>query len=317
MEQLKTVYSLDGLDEKNVVQGNLDLRGTGITELPENLTVSGFLDLSETKITELPNGLTVGGFLDLRDIPITELPEDLAVGGSIDLKGTGITKLPNSLIVGGSLDLRRTGITELPDNLTVGDDLYLTGTGITKLPDNLTVGGTLDFRRTSITELPESLTVGRFIKGLDTSDQIISRLIEGDYIPGKYIFADRILTHVKAKKRFRNYDFYVGKIPGRNVITDGVYYAHCRNIRDGIRDLQFKRAKDRGVRQYRRIGLDDVIPTDELVTMYRAITGACQQGTEEFLFSLGELKTEYTIREAIELTKGQYGAITFRAFFVG
>lgn len=113
------------------------------------------------------------------------------------------------------------------------------------------------------------------------------------------------------------HDFYVGKIPGHNVITDGVYYAHCRNIRDGIRDLQFKRAKDRGVRQYRGIGLDDVIPTDELVTMYRAITGACQQGTEEFLSSLGELKTEYTIREAIELTKGQYGAITFRAFFVG
>lgn len=134
-------------------------------------------------------------------------------------------------------------------------------------------------------------------------------------MPGRYLFADGILTHVKRKKRFRGYDYYVGKIPGRNVILDGTYFSHCKNIRDGIRDLRFKHAKDRGAGQYKGIGLDDAIPTDDLVTMYRVITGACQQGTEQFLSSLGKLKTEYTIREAIKLTEGQYGASNFKEFF--
>lgn len=49
--------------------------------------------------------------------------------------------------------------------------------------------------------------------------------------------------------------------------------------------------------------------------MYRVITGACQQGTENFVNSLPELKEEYKISEIIELTKGNYGANTFKEFF--
>lgn len=45
--------------------GNLDLIGTKITELPDNLTVGGWLNLRGTKITALPDNLTVGGGLDL------------------------------------------------------------------------------------------------------------------------------------------------------------------------------------------------------------------------------------------------------------
>lgn len=51
-------------------------------------------------------------------------------------------------------------------------------------------------------------------------------------------------------------------------------------------------------------------------TMYRVITGACRQGTESFSGSLGDkLKEKYTIREAIELTQGQYNAERFKEFF--
>lgn len=53
----------------------------------------------------------------------------------------------------------------------------------------------------------------------------------------------------------------------------------------------------------------------DLVTMYRVITGACQQGSQAFVDSIKDLKKEYTIREAIELTRGQYGAEAFAEFF--
>ncbi len=45
--------------------GNLYLRGTAITALPDNLTVGGNLDLEGTAITALPDNLTVGGYLYL------------------------------------------------------------------------------------------------------------------------------------------------------------------------------------------------------------------------------------------------------------
>ena len=47
------------------IEGDLDLEGTNITELPDNLTVGGYLYLEGTKITELPDNLIVGGGLHL------------------------------------------------------------------------------------------------------------------------------------------------------------------------------------------------------------------------------------------------------------
>ena len=67
----------------------------------------------------------MGGGLDLEGTSITELPDNLTVGGWLDLRGTSITELPDNLTVGGGLDLRGTSITALPDNLTVGGSLYL------------------------------------------------------------------------------------------------------------------------------------------------------------------------------------------------
>ena len=92
--------------------GYLDLRGTSIMELPDNLTVGGHLDLEGTSIMELPDNLTVGGYLDLFGTSITELPDNLTVGGYLDLRGTSIMELPDNLTVGGHLDLRGTSITE-------------------------------------------------------------------------------------------------------------------------------------------------------------------------------------------------------------
>nr|DAH40013.1 MAG TPA: hypothetical protein [Caudoviricetes sp.] len=47
--------------------GNLDLSGSSITSLPDNLTVGGGLNLCGTGITSLPDNLTVVGSLYLAD----------------------------------------------------------------------------------------------------------------------------------------------------------------------------------------------------------------------------------------------------------
>ncbi len=50
---------------KKIFKNNTDLnlRGTGITSLPDNLSVGGYLDLKGTGITSLPDNLSVGGSL--------------------------------------------------------------------------------------------------------------------------------------------------------------------------------------------------------------------------------------------------------------
>lgn len=40
--------------------------------------------------------ISVGGYLDLRGTGITTLPDNLSVGGSLGLEGTGITNLPDN-----------------------------------------------------------------------------------------------------------------------------------------------------------------------------------------------------------------------------
>ena len=145
----------------------------------------------------------------------------------------------------------------------------------------------------------------------------VKLLKDGDYVENRYLYADGILTHIKSTKTIGGYMVYVGKIKGKNVVSDGTYYAHCNKIRDGIADLLYKAAEDRGAEQYRDLSLDDEMTVEEAVTMYRVITGACRQGSETFVKSLGKLKEKYTVREIIEITKGQYNADKFSEYFYG
>ena len=98
--------------------GDLDLSGTNITKLPDNLYVYESLILKNCKqLTKLPDKLYVGDELSLWDCK-------------------QITELPDKLYVGGDLDLRNTDILEIPDNLYVGDDLYVYNTPIAKKYSN-------------------------------------------------------------------------------------------------------------------------------------------------------------------------------------
>lgn len=180
--------------------------------------------------------------------------------------------------------------------------LDLRGTQITSLPDNLTVGGSLDLSGTQITSK-------------NKERKKVKRLKNGDYVDGRYLYCDDILIHVKRKKQIGEYTYFVGKIKEMNAIFDGENYSHCKDFKDGVNDLEFKKAEDRGASQYRDYTLDTVVSFEDAKTMYRIITGSCKAGTENFVNSLRSVKKQYTVREIIDITKNAYRGEVFKSFF--
>ena len=182
--------------------------------------------------------------------------------------------------------------------------LYLQDcTGITSLPDNLTVGGWLDLRGTGITNK-------------DVERRKVKGFFEGKERPNAWLYCDGTLLQYKRKKKIGEYTYYFGRIPKVNVIFDGENYAHCESFKEGVLDLEFKKAKDRGADVYKNLTLESELTKEEAITAYRVITDACKVGTNMFLNSLKEIKDKYTVAEIIEITKGQYGSATFKNFFV-
>ena len=206
------------------------------------------------------------------------------------------------------------------NDIYFGDNkIYVSFEGTPLLPDNLTVGGWLDLSGTGITSLPDNLKVRSLFSDnselIDSFDKEKNKIKQGDYIPVRYIYADGILTHVSREKKIGEYTYYIGKIKGRNVVFDGTNYAHCKTFSDGVLELSFKAAQDRGEEQYSALTVDSVVSKDEAITMYRIITGACKAGTEQFIGNLAEVKPEYKIAEIIDMTRNAYGGETFRNFF--
>jgi hypothetical protein len=57
---------------------SINLSGTDVTKLPNNITINGDFDLSKTKLTELPDNLTVTGTLNLKNTNLKLKPDTKA-----------------------------------------------------------------------------------------------------------------------------------------------------------------------------------------------------------------------------------------------
>jgi hypothetical protein len=134
-ETLKSImHFLEKEDNKSSIKWKL-LNKEPFTE--EDLYVNGDLNLFGSEIEELPEGLEVNGNLNLYRTKITSLPKGLKVGGNLDLDGCYIFKfLPKGLEIGGYLSLTHSDIKSLPEGLKVGGNLIITDTPLAKLSDD-------------------------------------------------------------------------------------------------------------------------------------------------------------------------------------
>ena len=105
-----------------------------------------------------------------------------------------------------------------------------------------------------------------------------------------------------------------GKTKESYLITDGENFAHGETIQEAKDDLIYK-ITDRKTSDYNYLKLDTILTFEEAIKCYRTITGACSKGTKNFVTSiLSDKKDKYSVKEMIELTKGQYGSDKFTNF---
>jgi hypothetical protein len=92
------------------LDGDLDLSDHGWVGSLANATglhVTGNLEIRRSGVTELPEGLVVDGDICLSDsLDIRTIPANVSVGGSLDLYKSGVETLSTGLKVGANLDLR-------------------------------------------------------------------------------------------------------------------------------------------------------------------------------------------------------------------
>ncbi len=119
-----------------------------------------------------------------------------------------------------------------------------------------------------------------------------------------------VISHKKDVYKVKNFgeDFY------SYVVEKDDVYAHGKTIKEARESFIYK-ISNRDTTPYKSMSLDSVLSFEDAIKMYRVITGACEAGTKYFVSNLPEVKKEYSIREIIELTKGQYGNETLREFF--
>ena len=221
--------------------------------------------------------------------------------------------------IGGNFDCRRNNLTSLkgaPES--IGGNFDCTYNNLTSLegaPE--TVGGYFDCSHNNLTSLkgaPESIG-GNFdcydnnLTSLEGAPKENQDMFEAFLAKG-YVLADSILTKFKSKKTLKNgiTIYKTEKLVKPEVVfvaASGDKYAHGKTAQKALLELEFK-TSDRDVEQYRGLSLDIKKSPDEWSFIYRAITGACQMGTEMFMESK-KLKKSYTLKEIITETENAYG----------
>ena len=199
----------------------------------------------------------------------------------------------------------------------MGDSLYLEGcTGITSLPDNLTVGGYLDLEGcTGITNKNVNTVLSADARMRIAS--VRNKLLTWEWNGRKYIKIDGIFSVVDSSHGNVFHVHQLGKSKSMYVVTDGEnHWAHGDSLKEARADLIYK-INDRDTSEYAKLNLDDTMTFEEAIAAYRTITGACAVGTRDYIENRlpKPHKKKYTVREMIELTKGEYQAETFKNFF--
>ena len=142
--------------------------------------------------------------------------------------------------------------------------------------------------------------------------EVILALISAELLMKSILFADGIMSHIVSSKN----NVFKIRIYGKKEISYCVYrsgnFSHGKTLKEAIESLRYK-ASIRNTEEFKDWKLSDIKTTEEIISAYRSITGACESGVRNFCQSMS-LGKKYAVREIVTLTSGSYGHEAFKNF---
>ncbi len=134
-----------------------------------------------------------------------------------------------------------------------------------------------------------------------------------------FLFVDGILSTIVSSRTLKDGSEIhrittAGKTKPSYCIENVGTFAHGDTIREARESLLYKTG-ERDKTAYAGWTMDRKITKKEAIESYRVITGACEAGVKQFVQSHGKLRRKYTVREVIEITRGQFGNREYADFF--
>jgi len=220
-----------------------------------------------------------------------------------------LTKVTGYLYINSSPKL------DAPKLESVGGYLYINSSA--KLDALKSVGGYLSIY--SSAKLDALKSVGGYLYIKENCELKAGKLYPGGY--DKFKIYDGIHCVVLSTKQAHGVTILScskPKITNQKIVGEkfyiaqsGNYNAHGKTIAEAVAELAFKTGK-RDVSEYKNLPAKTTKTPQEWAIAYRAITGACRYGTEQFIKSQGKLKKKYSLTEIIKITEGQYGHSEFK-----
>ena len=134
------------------------------------------------------------------------------------------------------------------------------------------------------------------------------------FLKSNMLWADNILANIISKKKNVYKIVIVGQTKTSYCIMHNNIWSHGETIKKAKADLIYK-IGNRDTSKYKPWKLNTVVSLADAIESYRVITGACEIGTKNFC-STQILKKQYSIKEIISITAGQYGNESYADFFV-
>ena len=212
----------------------------------------------------------------------------------------------------GSLDCHETDKACFPKLTTIGGYLDCHETDKDSFPKLTTIGGSLDCRETDKACFPK-------LKEKDIGNVKALLKVGLAFKRKGFFLCDGILSLIVSTRENANGSkVHKVKIVGKTKVSycvevDGDF-SHGDTIRQARESLIYK-IGDRDKSAYERWTLETKVTKRKAIESYRVITGACESGARHFVESVGKTKSKYTVGEIVELTKGQYGNESYKAFF--
>ena len=145
--------------------------------------------------------------------------------------------------------------------------------------------------------------------------EIAGHLVDGNLDGVPHIIADKILSRIISQKGNVYKVINHGEKKQSYLIKQGDTYSHGKTLKEAKDSLVYK-IGSRDTSVYKNLTLDSVLSKEECIKAYRTITGACESGTKYFVENQKKVKKNYSIKEIIEATKGQFGNEQFKQFFL-